>query len=102
MSMSDKIEGHRAYAAERKAKLIRMAADLRNSDSLLTEFVGKPDQTATKYGLQLTEEEISTMAAIAGNQELSGDDLAAVNGGIIVAFFDNNCGCGGGGGSSSW
>lgn len=86
--------GHRAYSAERKAKLIRLTADLRNSDSLLTEFVGKPDTTANKYGLKLTEEEVSTLAAIAGNQELSGDDLSAVSGGAVAAFFDNNCGCG--------
>jgi hypothetical protein len=88
--VEEKKDGHRAYTAERKAKLIRLTADLRNSDSLLTEFVGKPDQTATKYGLQLTEEEVSTLAAIAGSQELSEADLAAVSGGT---FFDNNCGC---------
>jgi hypothetical protein len=82
-------DGHRAYTAERKAKLIRLTADLRNSGSLLTEFVGKPDQTATKYGLTLTQDEVTTLAAIAGNEELSGEDLAAVSGGI----FDNNCGC---------
>jgi hypothetical protein len=98
--VEEKKDGHRAYTADRKAKLVRMAADLRNSDSLLTEFVGKPGQTATKYGLQLTEEEVSTLAAIAGSQELSGEDLAAVSGGLVT-FFDNNCGCGGGG-SSSW
>ena len=94
--MEDKKDGHRAYTAERKAKLIRLTADLRNSDSLLTEFVGKPDQTATKYGLQLTEEEVSTLAAIAGSQELSEEGLAAVSGGTpspIETFFDNNCGC---------
>lgn len=92
--MEEKKDGHRAYTAERKAKLIRLTADLRNSDALLTEFVGKPDQTATKYGLQLTEEEVSTLAAIAGNQELSDEGLAAVSGGTPIAqFFDNNCGC---------
>jgi hypothetical protein len=99
--MEQKKDGHREYVAERKAKLFRMAADLRNSDSLLTEFVGKPGQTAMKYDLQLTEEEISALAAIAGSQELSGEDLAAVSGGLITAF-DNNCGCGGGGGTNSW
>lgn len=88
--MEDKKDGHRAYTAERKAKLMRLTADLRNSDSLLTEFVGKPDQTATQYGLNLTEEEVSTLAAIAGSQELSGEDLATVSGGLV---FDNNCGC---------
>jgi hypothetical protein len=93
--VEDKMDGHRAYTAERKAKIIRMTADLRNSESLLTEFVGKPAQTATKYGLQLTEEEVSTLAAIAGNGELSGADLAAVSGGAAAMFFDNNCGCGG-------
>jgi len=87
--VEEKNEGHRAYTAERKVKLIRLTADLRNSDSLMTEFVGKPDQTANKYGLKLTEEEVSTLAALAGTGELSGDDLAAVSGG----FFDNNCGC---------
>ena len=94
--MEEKKDGHRAYTAERKAKLIRLTADLRNSDSLLTEFVGKPDQTATKYGLTLTEEEVSTLAAIAGNQELTEEGLAAVSGGNpeeIMTFFDNNCGC---------
>ena len=92
--MEEKKDGHRAYTAERKAKIIRLTADLRNSDSLLTEFVGKPDQTATKYGLTLTEEEVSTLAAIAGSQELSGEDLAAISGGSpIETFFDNNCGC---------
>ena len=94
--MEEKKDGHRAYTAERKAKLIRLTADLRNSDSLLTEFVGKPAQTATKYGLTLTEEEVSTLAAIAGNQELTEEGLAAVSGGNpeeIMTFFDNNCGC---------
>lgn len=90
--MEDKKDGHRAYTAERKAKLIRLTADLRNSDALLTAFVGKPDQTANKYGLQLTEEEVSTLAAIAGNQELTGEALAAVSGGVMT--FDNNCNCG--------
>ena len=90
--MEEKKDGHRAYAAERKAKLLRLTADLRNSDSLLTEFVGKPDSTAKKYGLQLTADEVSTLAAIAGDQELSDAGLAAVSGGL----FDNNCGCGGG------
>jgi len=92
--VEDKKDGHRVYTAERKAKLIRLTADLRNSDALLTEFVGKPDQTATKYGLQLTEEEVSTLAAIAGNQELTGEALAAISGGTAMQF-DNNCGCGG-------
>jgi hypothetical protein len=93
-NVEDKKDGHRAYTAERKAKIIRLTADLRNSDSLLTEFVGKPDQTATKYGLKLTEEEVSMLAAIAGSQELSGEALAAVSGGgEEAAFFDNNCGC---------
>lgn len=88
-------DGHRAYTAERKAKLLRLTADLRGSESLLTEFVGKPDQVSTKYGLQLTEEEVSTLAAIAGNGELDGEALSAVNGGAAAMFFDNNCGCGG-------
>ena len=91
--MEDKKDGHRAYTAERKVKLVRLTADLRNSDTLLTEFVGKPDQTAMKYDLQLTEEEVSALAAIAGNQELSGEELASVSGG---GFFDNNCNCGNG------
>jgi hypothetical protein len=93
-NVEDKKDGHRAYTAERKAKIIRLTADLRNSDSLLTEFVGKPDQTASKYGLQLTTEEVSTLAAIAGNQELTGEALEAVSGGADKPlFFDNNCGC---------
>lgn len=93
--MEDKKDGHRAYTAERKAKIIRLTADLRNSDSLLTEFVGKPDQTASKYGLKLTEEEVSTLAAIAGTDELTGEALDAVSGGTVRAIFDNNCNCAG-------
>jgi len=92
--VEDKKDGHRAYTAERKAKLIRLTADLRNSDSLLTEFVGKPDQTSAKYGLSLTQEEVSTLAAIAGDGELTGESLAAISGGSSKsAFFDNNCSC---------
>jgi hypothetical protein len=87
----DNNEGHRAYSNERKAKLIRLTADLRNSNTLLTEFVGKPDTTASKYGLQLTDEEVSTLAAIAGDGELSEEGLSAVSGGLMV--FDNNCNC---------
>ena len=90
--MEEKKDGHRAYTAERKAKLLQLTADLRGSDSLLTEFVGKPDSTAKKYDLQLTDEEVSTLAAIAGDQELSEASLDLVSGG----FFNNNCGCGGG------
>jgi hypothetical protein len=92
--MDNKKDGHLAYSSDRKAKIIRLTADFRNSDTLLMEFVGKPDTTATKYGLQLTEEEVSTLAAIAGNQELTGEALDAVAGGTVKAFFDNNCGCG--------
>jgi hypothetical protein len=92
-NVEEKKDGHRAYTAERKAKLIRLTADLRNSDTLLTEFVGKPEQTATKYGLTLTDEEVSTLAAIAGDGELTDEGLAAVAGGVPKAFFDNNCGC---------
>ena len=91
--MEEKKDGHRAYTTERKGKLLRLTADLRNSDSLLTEFVGKPDSTATKYGLQLTDEEVSALAAIAGDHELTEEGLASVSGGI----FDNNCNCSGGG-----
>jgi hypothetical protein len=90
--MNENNDGHRAHLAERKAKVIRLAADLRSSDSLLTEFVGKPGQTATKYGLQLTEEEVSTLAMIAGSQELSGEALAAISGGVAT-LFDVNCMC---------
>jgi S-adenosylhomocysteine hydrolase len=82
--VEEKKDGHRAYTAERKAKLIRLTADLRNSDTLLTEFVGKPEQT---------DEEVSTLAAIAGDGELTDEGLAAVAGGVPKAFFDNNCGC---------
>jgi hypothetical protein len=93
--VEDKKDGHRAYSSDRKAKIIRLTADLRNSDSLLTEFVGKPDHTAGQYGLQLTEEEVGTLAAIAGTQELTGEALDAVSGGTNQPhFFDNNCGCG--------
>jgi len=93
--MEDKKDGHRAYTAERKARIIRLTADLRNSDSLLTEFVGKPDHTANKYGLQLTQEEVATLAAIAGTGELNGDELAAISGGSSRTVFDNNCNCAG-------
>jgi hypothetical protein len=85
-------DGHRAYAAKRQAKLIRLAADLRGSDTLLTEFVGKPDDVATKYGLQLTKDEVSMLAVSARSQELNGNDLAAVSGGANL--FDINCLCG--------
>jgi hypothetical protein len=85
-----KEDGHRAYTAERKANIIRLTEDLRSSDSLLTEFVGKPDQMATKYGLKLTEEEVSALAAIAGSQELNEDALAAVAGGGDINI---NCPC---------
>lgn len=79
--MEKKDDGHRAYTAERKANIIRLTEDLRSSDSLLTEFVGNPDQVATKYDLKLTEEEVSALAAIAGSQELDEEALAAVAGG---------------------
>jgi hypothetical protein len=88
-NVEDKKDGHRAYTAERKAKLIQLTEDLRKSDTLLTEFVGKPDQTATKYGLQLTEEEVTALAALAAGQgELTGEALSAVSGGS-----NTNCGC---------
>lgn len=88
--MEERKDGHRAYTAERKAKLLRLAEDLRNSDSLLTEFVGKPAQTAAKYDLQLTEEEVSALAAVAGSQELSEEALAAVAGGL-GGLGNNGC-----------
>jgi hypothetical protein len=81
-----KEDGHRAYTAERKAKILQLAEALRSSDSLLTEFVGNPDQIATKYGLKLTEEEVSALAAIAGSEELNDEALAAVAGGT-----NNSC-----------
>lgn len=75
---------------------MRLTADLRNSDALLKEFVGGADTTAQKYGLQLTAEEVSTLAAIAGTEELSAESINAVSGGLpIMGFFDNNCSCGG-------
>jgi hypothetical protein len=92
--MADKKDGHREYSAERKANIIRMTEDLRSSDSLLTEFVGNPDQTATKYSLKLTEEEVSALAAIAGSQELNEEALAAVAGGSRSSTDINiNCVC---------
>ena len=91
--MDEKKDGHRAYQAERKAKVLRLAADLRNSDELLKDFSGTPDKISQKYGLQLTQEEVASLAAIAGTQELSGEALTAVSGGILT-FFDNNCKCG--------
>jgi hypothetical protein len=90
--VEEKKDGHRAYAAERKDKIIRLTEDLRNSDSLLTEFVGKPDQTATKYGLKLTEEEVSALAAVAGSQELDEEALAAIAGGSLnIGCVNNSC-----------
>jgi len=90
--MEEKKQGDRAYRAERKANVMRLAADLRNSESRLKEFAQEPNKMAQGYGLQLTEEEAITLSAIAGTEELSGDALTAVSGGI--AFFDNNCECG--------
>jgi hypothetical protein len=88
--VADKKDGHREYAAERKANIIRMTEALRGSDALLTEFVGNPDQTASKYGLKLTEEEVSALAAIAGGQELNEEALSAVAGGADINI---NCHC---------
>ncbi|HET9623659.1 MAG TPA: hypothetical protein VFP84_19940 [Kofleriaceae bacterium] len=85
--MADKKDG-REYNAERKANLVRLTDALRGSDELLTEFVGKPDQTASKYNLTLTQDEVSTLAALASG-ELSDEVLAAVSGGS-----NNNCICG--------
>ena len=85
----DKKDGHRAYVADRKAKMTQLTEDLRNSDSLLTEFVGKPDQTATKYGLTLTEEEVGALAALAGSGELTDAVLSAISGG---GNTNGNCG----------
>lgn len=87
--MEEKEDGHRAYTAERKANIIRLTEDLRSSNSLLTEFVGNPVPMATKYGLNLTEEEVSALTAFAGSQELNEDALAAVAGGRA----DVNAGC---------
>jgi hypothetical protein len=87
--VDEKEDGHRAYTAERNAKIIRLTEELRSSDSLLTEFVGNPDQMATKYGLKLTEEEVSALEAIAGSQELNEEDLAAVAGGANFGCTTN-------------
>ena len=84
--VDEKEEGHRAYTAERKANLIRLSEDLRNSDSLLKEFIGNPDEVAAKYGLKLTEEEVSVIAESQG--ELTDEALAAVAGG-----GNGNCNC---------
>ena len=92
--MADTTDGHREYVAERKANIIRLTEDLRTSDSKLTEFVGNPNQVATKYGLKLTEEEASALAAIAGNQELDDEALSAVAGGSLSTnngCINNNC-----------
>jgi hypothetical protein len=86
-----KEDGHRAYTAERKANLIRLTEELRSSDSLLTEFVGNPDPIATKYGLKLTEEEVSALVGIAGSQELNEDALAAVAGGGNTGCINGVC-----------
>jgi hypothetical protein len=90
-----KRDGHREYAAERKAKLLQLTTDLRTSDSLLTAFAGNPDQTAKQYGLRLTEEEVSAIAAITGSTELDTETLAAVAGGSFGDSRDtqSNCGC---------
>jgi len=91
--VEDKNDGHRAYTAERKASIIRLTEELRSSDSLLTEFVGNPNKLATKYGLKLTEEEISALAAIAGSQELDEAALNAVAGGSTDTTINGNCNC---------
>lgn len=92
--MADKKDGHREYAAERKANIIRLTEDLRSSESQLSEFVGNPDQTATKYNLRLTTEEVAALAALAGSQELDEAALAAVAGGTKESTDINiNCGC---------
>jgi hypothetical protein len=94
--VEEKKDGYREYIAERKAKLLRLTEDLRSSDSLLTEFVGNPDQVATKYDLKLTEEEVSALAAIAGGEELDEAALAAVAGGDNNGCNDGcNAGCNG-------
>lgn len=87
--MAEKEDGHRAYTAERKAKIIRLKKDIRSSDSLLAEFVANPDQVATKYGLKLTEGEVS---ALVGGQELTDEALAEVAGGLINSC-NANCNC---------
>lgn len=89
--MADKKDGHREYAAERKANLIRLTEAIRSSDSLLTEFVGNPDQMATKYGLKLTEEEVSALAASARGEELNEEALSAVAGGDNVGCSNDGC-----------
>lgn len=91
--MDEKQDGHRVYQAERKAKILRLAADLRGSPTLLEEFVATPDKVTQPYGLHLTQEEVASLSAIAGTEELTGEGLAAVAGGIH-RFFDNNCNCG--------
>jgi len=94
--VEEKKDGHRAYTAERKAKLLRLAEALRNSDQLLAEFAGKPAQTAAKYDLQLTEEEVSALTAIARSQELDEEALAAVAGGSLnpdATGSNGNCNC---------
>jgi hypothetical protein len=92
--VDEKKDGHREYAAERKANIIRLTEDLRSSESLLTEFVDSPGQLATKYGLKLTEEETTALAAIAGSEELDEAALAAVAGGSLgVSDGNGNCNC---------
>lgn len=92
--MADNKDGHREYAAERKANIIRLTEDLRGSEPLLKEFVDDPGQTATKYNLKLTEEEATTLAELARSQELDEEALAAVAGGTKDQTDGNgNCNC---------
>lgn len=87
-------DGHRAFTAERKANLIKLTEALRNSDSLLTQFVANPNQVATTYGIKVTEEEATALAAIAGNQELDEQALAAAAGGVGAPdATSDNSGC---------
>jgi hypothetical protein len=90
--VDEKKEGHRDYAAERKAKIVQLTEDLRSSETLMAEFVANPDETTKKYGLRLTEEEAAAFAAVAQGEELNEEVFVVVVGG--TSNSNCNCGCG--------
>jgi hypothetical protein len=81
--MSEKINFVK-YSTERAAKLGNMMKELRVSEELFKKFQSKHNEVASKYGLQLTEEErdqISAAVSSPGSDDLSTDALEAVAGG---------------------
>lgn len=85
--MADNKDGHREYAAGRKASVIRLTDDLRGSDSLLKEFASNPGEVTSKYGLKLTEEEVASLSTLVASGELNEAALSSVAGGDIIINF---------------